>query len=38
MVECADAGESFLEKYTDSEAAIGYNLIAQKIMEDDKII
>jgi hypothetical protein len=32
LEECDDAGESFLEKYPDSEAVIGYNLIAQKII------
>ncbi len=33
MVECADAGESYLEKYPDSELTKAYNQIVAKIME-----
>lgn len=32
MSKCIEAGESFLEKYPDSEAAHGYNVIAEKII------
>ena len=34
MTECIKAGESYLEKYPDSEAAHGYKLIVEKIIED----
>jgi Mrp family chromosome partitioning ATPase len=33
MVECGDAGESYLEKYPDSELTKAYNQIVAKIME-----
>lgn len=33
MVECADAGESYLEKHPDSEVTQAYNEIAEKIMK-----
>jgi Mrp family chromosome partitioning ATPase len=33
MVECADAGESYLEKYPDSEVTKAYNQIVARIME-----
>jgi len=34
MTECIKAGESYLEKYPDSEAAHAYKLVVEKIMED----
>lgn len=36
MVECADAGEPFLEKYPESEIAEGCNFIIEKIMGGNK--
>ncbi len=33
MVKCADAGESYMEKYPDSEVTKAYNRIVAKIME-----
>jgi Mrp family chromosome partitioning ATPase len=33
MVQCADAGESYLEKYPDSELTKAYNQIVARIME-----
>ncbi len=33
MVECADAGASYLEKYPDSEVTQAYNQIVERIME-----
>ena len=33
---CAAAGQSYLEKYPNSEAAHGYELIADKIIEDSR--
>jgi ATP-binding protein involved in chromosome partitioning len=36
MVECADAGESYLEKYPDSEVTQAYNQIVATIMEADQ--
>jgi ATP-binding protein involved in chromosome partitioning len=33
MVECADAGESYLEKYPDSEVTQAYNQVVATIME-----
>jgi ATP-binding protein involved in chromosome partitioning len=38
MVECADAGESYLETYPDSEVTKAYNQIVAKIMEGAKRI
>lgn len=38
LLKCADAGESFMEKYPDSQAAEAYNLIAEKVMEGNKTI
>jgi Mrp family chromosome partitioning ATPase len=38
LSECVDAGELFMEKYPDSQAAEAYNLIAEKILEDNKSI
>ena len=35
-VECADAGEPFLEKYPESEVTESYNLIIEKIMGGHK--
>jgi Mrp family chromosome partitioning ATPase len=32
MVECADPGDTFLEKYPESEVALGCNLIIEKII------
>ena len=37
MTECIKAGESYLEKYPDSEAAHGYKSIVEKIMEDSRL-
>ncbi|RLB80644.1 MAG: chromosome partitioning protein ParA [Deltaproteobacteria bacterium] len=36
MVACADAGESYLEKYSDSELTKAYNEIVAKILEGDQ--
>ena len=36
MVKCGDAGESYMEKYPDSEITKAYNQIVAKIMEDDQ--
>jgi len=36
MVECADAGESYLEKHPDSEGTKAYNEIVAKIMEGEQ--
>lgn len=36
MVECAEAGEAFMEKCADSETATACNLIAEKIFEGNK--
>ena len=36
MVECADAGESYLEKYPDTEVTQAYNQIVATIMEADQ--
>lgn len=36
MVECADAGASYLEKYPDSEVTQAYNQIVATIMEADQ--
>jgi len=36
LVECADAGESYMEKYPDSEATEAYNQIVEKIMEGSR--
>jgi ATP-binding protein involved in chromosome partitioning len=33
MVQCADAGESYLEKYSDSEVSKAYNEIVAKVIE-----
>ena len=33
MVQCADAGESYMEKYPDSEVTKAYNLVVAKIIE-----
>ena len=33
MVKCTDAGESYMEKYSDSEVTQAYNEIIEKIME-----
>jgi MinD-like ATPase involved in chromosome partitioning or flagellar assembly len=33
LSERADAGESFMEKYPESQAEKAYELIAQKVME-----
>lgn len=35
MVECADAGQSYLEKYPDSEVTQAYNQVVATIMEAD---
>jgi ATP-binding protein involved in chromosome partitioning len=37
MDECTDAGETFLDKYPGSEVAEGCNLIAGKIVGDNKV-
>jgi Mrp family chromosome partitioning ATPase len=34
LSQCLDAGESFMEKHPDSQAAEAYNLIAEKIIEE----
>lgn len=36
MVECGDAGESYMEKYSDSEVTQAYNEIVEKIMEGSR--
>ena len=36
MVECADAGESYLEKHPDSEVTEAYNKIVARIMETEQ--
>ena len=36
MVECADAGESYLEKYRESEGTKAYSEIVAKIMEGEQ--
>jgi ATP-binding protein involved in chromosome partitioning len=33
IAECADAGEPYIEKYQDSEAAIAFNQVAEKILK-----
>jgi Mrp family chromosome partitioning ATPase len=38
LSECVDAGEPFVEKYPDSQAAEAYNLIAEKVIEGNKTI
>jgi ATP-binding protein involved in chromosome partitioning len=38
LSECVDAGEPFLEKYPDSQVAEAYNLIGERILEDNKEI
>jgi len=37
MVKCADAGESYMEKYPDSEVTKAYNQIVAKIMQGEQI-
>jgi len=37
MVKCADAGESYMEKYPDSEVTKAYNQIVEKIMEGEQV-
>jgi len=37
MVQCADAGESYMEKYPDSEVTKAYNQIVEKIMEGEQV-
>jgi ATP-binding protein involved in chromosome partitioning len=37
MVQCADAGESYMEKYPDSEVTKAYNQIVEKIVEGDQV-
>ncbi len=37
MVQCADAGESYMEKYPDSEVTKAYNQIVEKIMEGEQL-
>jgi Mrp family chromosome partitioning ATPase len=36
MTECIRAGEFYLEKYPDSEAAHGYKIIVEKIIENTR--
>jgi len=36
MVECADAGESYLDKYPDSEMSKAYNQIVDTIVQESK--
>ena len=36
MVECADAGQSYLERYPDSEVTQAYNQVVATIMEADR--
>ena len=36
MVQCADAGESYMEKYPDSEVTKAYNQIVERIVEGDQ--
>jgi ATP-binding protein involved in chromosome partitioning len=36
MVECADAGESYLQKYPDSEVTQAYNQVVATMMEADR--
>jgi ATP-binding protein involved in chromosome partitioning len=36
LVECGDAGESYMEKYPDSEATESYNQIVERIVEDSQ--
>ena len=38
LSECVDAGELFMEKYPDSEAAEASNLIAEKVMESNQTV
>jgi len=38
LPKCADAGESFMEKYPDAQAAEAYNLIAVKVMENNQTV
>jgi hypothetical protein len=33
MKECSDAGQRYLEKYQNSEAAIAFNPVAEKILK-----
>ena len=33
MVKCADAGESYMEKYPDSEVTKAFNQVVAKIIE-----
>jgi Mrp family chromosome partitioning ATPase len=37
MVKCADAGESYMEKYPDSEVTKAYSQIVAEIMQKDQI-
>ena len=37
MVQCADAGKSYMEKYPDSEVTKAYNQIVEKIMEGEQV-
>jgi ATP-binding protein involved in chromosome partitioning len=37
MVQCADAGESYMEKYPDSEVTEAYNQIVEKIMVGEQV-
>ena len=36
MVQCADAGESYMEKYPDSEVTKAYDQIVERIVEGDQ--
>lgn len=36
LVACADAGESYMEKYPESEATAAYNQIVEKIMDGSR--
>ena len=38
LSECFDAGEAFMEKYPNSQAAEAYNLIAEKVMESNQTV
>jgi Mrp family chromosome partitioning ATPase len=38
LSECVDAGELFMEKYPDSQAAEASNLIAEKVMESNQTV
>jgi ATP-binding protein involved in chromosome partitioning len=37
MVQCADTGVSYIERYPDSEVTKGYNQIVEKIMEAEQL-